>query len=214
MVLHKQGTQLFHGVRNLVTTHLEAESVRKIVPRFPPQSTASLSSGRADPNAAAAPLSGSPQALVDGKAVKGKGRADVAGGTATGLAHGISNPTDRLALVQAGDQFLKAVKGVWDDHVSCMRKLRDVLKYMVSSLYSLLERGGRPANLEGRRTKCTPPLRGTGIRRCPPSGISAYSSSSNASSVPGTTRLAPLCFPPPWRRFDSTATARRSMPRS
>lgn len=31
-----------------------------------------------------------------------------------------------------GDRFLKAVKSVWEDHTGSMRKLRDVLKYMVS----------------------------------------------------------------------------------
>ncbi|KIR42148.1 Cullin 3, partial [Cryptococcus deuterogattii 99/473] len=29
-----------------------------------------------------------------------------------------------------GDRFLKAVKGVWEDHTGSMRKLKDVLKYM------------------------------------------------------------------------------------
>ena len=33
-----------------------------------------------------------------------------------------------------GDRFLKAVKGVWEDHTGSMRKLKDVLKYMVRSL--------------------------------------------------------------------------------
>ena len=31
-----------------------------------------------------------------------------------------------------GDRFLRAVKGVWEDHTGSMRKLKDVLKYMVS----------------------------------------------------------------------------------
>jgi cullin 3 len=35
-----------------------------------------------------------------------------------------------------GDRFLKAVKGVWEDHTGSMRKLKDVLKYMVR-LFSL-----------------------------------------------------------------------------
>lgn len=30
-----------------------------------------------------------------------------------------------------GDRFLKAVKGVWEDHTGSIRKLKDVLKYMV-----------------------------------------------------------------------------------
>ena len=31
-----------------------------------------------------------------------------------------------------GDRFLRAVKGVWEDHTGSMRKLKDVLKYMAS----------------------------------------------------------------------------------
>lgn len=37
-----------------------------------------------------------------------------------------------MGRVEEGDQFLKAVKGVWEDHTGSMRKLKDVLKYMVS----------------------------------------------------------------------------------
>lgn len=33
-----------------------------------------------------------------------------------------------------GDRFLKAVKGVWEDHTGSMRKLKDVLKYMASGV--------------------------------------------------------------------------------
>ncbi len=29
-----------------------------------------------------------------------------------------------------GDRFLKAVKGVWEDHTGSMRKLKDILAYM------------------------------------------------------------------------------------
>jgi hypothetical protein len=35
---------------------------------------------------------------------------------------------------------LKAVREVWDDHVACMKKLRDVLKYMVCLLLLSFER--------------------------------------------------------------------------
>lgn len=31
-----------------------------------------------------------------------------------------------------GDRFLKSLKGVWEDHTGSMRKIKDVLKYMVS----------------------------------------------------------------------------------
>ncbi|KAH9808719.1 Cullin [Melampsora americana] len=65
MVLYKQGTKLFNGVRDLVAHHLDDQANQKIKPNFPSQ-----------------------------------------------------------------ERFLKSVREVWDDHVTCMKKLRDVLKYM------------------------------------------------------------------------------------
>ncbi|EGG11016.1 uncharacterized protein MELLADRAFT_42064 [Melampsora larici-populina 98AG31] len=65
MVLYKQGTKLFNGVRDLVAHHLDDQANQKIKPNFPSQ-----------------------------------------------------------------ERFLKSVREVWDDHVACMKKLRDVLKYM------------------------------------------------------------------------------------
>ena len=49
-----------------------------------------------------------------------------------------------------GDRFLKSVKGVWEDHTGSMRKLKDVLRYMVS-------RHTEPSLTF--RTRCTPPRR-------------------------------------------------------
>lgn len=43
---------------------------------------------------------------------------------------------DTTSQGQAGERFLAAVKSIWDDHVACLSKLRDVLKYMVRSLFS------------------------------------------------------------------------------
>ena len=31
-----------------------------------------------------------------------------------------------------GDRFLRSVRGVWEDHIGSMRKLKAILKYMVS----------------------------------------------------------------------------------
>ncbi|GMK56833.1 hypothetical protein CspeluHIS016_0306730 [Cutaneotrichosporon spelunceum] len=36
----------------------------------------------------------------------------------------------KLERAVEGDRFLRAVKGVWDDHTGSMRKLKDILKYM------------------------------------------------------------------------------------
>jgi cullin 3 len=43
--------------------------------------------------------------------------------------------SEAVERAMEGDRFLKAVKGVWEDHTGSMRKLKDVLKYMVSSGY-------------------------------------------------------------------------------
>lgn len=57
-----------------------------------------------------------------------------------------------------GELFLKAMKGVWDDHLSIMSKLRDVLKYMVSLINPTFGREDRmsspshlPASLASSR---------------------------------------------------------------
>lgn len=38
---------------------------------------------------------------------------------------------DHVLQAQEGERLLKAVRAVWDDHISSMSKLRDLLKYMV-----------------------------------------------------------------------------------
>lgn len=52
------------------------------------------------------------------------------GGSSTQAARDV-NSTSGEASAQQGETFLTAVKQVWDDHLVCMSKLKDVLKYMV-----------------------------------------------------------------------------------
>lgn len=40
---------------------------------------------------------------------------------------------DHVQQAQEGERLLKAVRAVWDDHISSMSKLRDLLKYMASA---------------------------------------------------------------------------------
>ncbi|KAK8853446.1 hypothetical protein IAR55_004152 [Kwoniella newhampshirensis] len=42
----------------------------------------------------------------------------------------LGDGAEAVERAMEGDRFLKAVKGVWDDHTGSMRKLKDVLKYM------------------------------------------------------------------------------------
>jgi cullin 3 len=39
---------------------------------------------------------------------------------------------DPMQQIQEEDIFLKAVKGVWDDHIANMTRISQILKYMVS----------------------------------------------------------------------------------
>ncbi|KAH8914044.1 hypothetical protein BT69DRAFT_1254275 [Atractiella rhizophila] len=52
------------------------------------------------------------------------------GGTRT--AGGSAERGEEWGKTKAGERFLKVVREVWDDHLATMKKLRDVLKYMVS----------------------------------------------------------------------------------
>lgn len=40
---------------------------------------------------------------------------------------------DHVQQAQEGERLLKAIRAVWDDHISSMSKLKDLLKYMVST---------------------------------------------------------------------------------
>lgn len=54
-----------------------------------------------------------------------------AAGASSTAADGGGQGMSAVERGQEGERFLKALKGVWDDHISCMGKVRDVLKYMV-----------------------------------------------------------------------------------
>jgi cullin 3 len=55
----------------------------------------------------------------------------------TGGAGKLGGGAEAIERATEGDRFLKAVKGVWEDHTSSMRKLNDILKYMVCSYPAL-----------------------------------------------------------------------------
>lgn len=50
-----------------------------------------------------------------------------------------SGSGSNIASAAAGQLFLENVRDVWDDHVACMSKLRDVLKYMVRQVHPRTE---------------------------------------------------------------------------
>ena len=50
-------------------------------------------------------------------------------------ASGSSGPNvQSIESALEGERFLKALKAVWDDHISSMDKLSKILKYMVRSI--------------------------------------------------------------------------------
>ncbi|KAI8450296.1 cullin-4A [Phakopsora pachyrhizi] len=162
MVLFKQGTKLFVGVRDLVSNHLDNQALSKIQPNFPiinpllsssnPQlmissTTETINSSRISDRAVDNPSRQTDSSDPNlSSSQKGKARAvdplpaddeqsDELFATQAIINHQISlitsgNASDRLSVIQSQERFLKAVRGVWDDHVACMKKLRDVLKYM------------------------------------------------------------------------------------
>lgn len=59
---------------------------------------------------------------------------------------------EAIERAMEGDRFLKAVKGVWEDHTGSMRKLKDILKYMVSGISSIfVSRHSRPTGQSAYR---------------------------------------------------------------
>lgn len=50
--------------------------------------------------------------------------------------------SENIAAAAAGQLFLDRIRDVWDDHIVCMGKLRDVLKYLVRQRSRHLGRAG------------------------------------------------------------------------
>ena len=59
--------------------------------------------------------------------------ASLASGSGSGAHGGSAGAAANVAAAAAAQLFLDRVRTVWDDHMACMSKLRDVLKYMVRS---------------------------------------------------------------------------------
>ncbi|PLW50802.1 hypothetical protein PCANC_14292 [Puccinia coronata f. sp. avenae] len=136
MVLYKQGTKLFVGVRDLLAQHLDEQAARQIEPNFPSRcNPATNISPRTPP-----PTNPNTVPIITTTTTTGKGKEKAREDSPT-LDSSPSSQTlqlplatgpasERLSVIQSQERFLKAVREVWDDHVACMKKLRDVLKYM------------------------------------------------------------------------------------
>lgn len=113
-------------MKQLITEHLNHLAATLIVPAFP----------RTDPYLSSAGAGGSsshagPSGASGSGSGSGSGSRSVSGGYKT-TGKGSAQAVERAI---EGDVFLKSVKGVWEDHTASMRKVRDILKYMVSHVF-------------------------------------------------------------------------------
>ena len=105
LVLNQQGDMLYAGVARLVEAHVAHLVAQHLVPAFPLDAAAT--------DAARAAFAG-PGTMS----------------AALGLVPRSDAAQPVLAGIPARERFLSAVTAVWDDHCSCMGKIRDVLKYV------------------------------------------------------------------------------------
>ncbi|PWN43253.1 Cullin-domain-containing protein [Ceraceosorus guamensis] len=139
LVLYDQGDSLYSAVRKQIASHLERQCSEDVGPTFPagasvaslPEHIRALSkagrdSSKGKASARASSSTTRTTASIDGPSA---GSASITLSTAGG-AGTKGDKTDAAALAQAGERFLRAVRDVWDDHEACIRKLKDVLKYV------------------------------------------------------------------------------------
>ncbi|KAA1130584.1 Cullin-3, variant 2 [Puccinia graminis f. sp. tritici] len=130
MVLYKQGTKLFVGVRDLVAHHLDEQATRQIEPNFPSRTnpTTNLLSQTLPTTTTTTTTGKGKEKAVDDSDLSPPSSSSNQTAHQLPLVNG--SASERLSVIQSQERFLKSVREVWDDHVACMKKLRDVLKYM------------------------------------------------------------------------------------
>jgi cullin 3 len=109
--LRLDGDKLYGGVKKLIAEHLDDLASREIVPTFP-------RSGVMSSNLTMA--SSSKSMGMESLNLEDTGNVKVG-----------SVNAQSVEMVLEGERFLKALKSVWEDHISSMSKLRQILKYMV-----------------------------------------------------------------------------------
>jgi hypothetical protein len=79
------------------------------------------------------------------------------GGTVSGT---LGSSAEAIEAAVEGDRFLRAVKGVWDDHIAAMMKIKAILGYMVrtyhSSLLTFLGQGVHTPEPAPNSIRCRP----------------------------------------------------------
>jgi cullin 3 len=114
-------------VKQLITEHLNHLAATLIVPAFPRTDPYLSSAGAGGSSSHAGPSGASGSGSGSGSRSRSGGYKTTGKGSAQAVERAIE-----------GDVFLKSVKGVWEDHTASMRKVRDILKYMVSHLFYML----------------------------------------------------------------------------
>ncbi|POV95948.1 hypothetical protein PSHT_15402, partial [Puccinia striiformis] len=127
MVLYKQGSKLFTGVRDLVAHHLDEQAARQIESNFPSRASPISSRSQSSTPTTVLNTGKGKEKAVDDPFIQATQDQST---TTHQLPLVNGNASERLSVIQSQERFLKAVREVWDDHVACMKKLRDVLKYM------------------------------------------------------------------------------------
>ena len=112
LVLNQQGEMLYSGVSRQVEEHLVRQCAEHLVPAFPLDAAA-----------------------VDAARDAFAGASDTARKVSSiSPALGLRRESEGLQAVMSGiptrERFLALIASVWDDHCSCMGKIRDVLKYV------------------------------------------------------------------------------------
>ena len=176
---NQQGDMLYMGVRKQVEEHLVRQCNEQLVPLFPLDAAAA---SRAQ----------------DVLASKGKARdagAEPVIAPVLGLLPDSPDTSSILAGIPAGERFLSAVTSVWDDHCSCMGKLRDVLKYVV-----------RCTSFRSHRTECT-----SRTAMSSPSGTSGLTSTATRSCARDACRCPPTSS---WHSCARSTVSARARPSS
>ncbi|WFC99257.1 hypothetical protein MYAM1_002001 [Malassezia yamatoensis] len=111
---NQQGDMLYAGVKKQVQTHLMRQCSEQLEPLFP-----------LDPSAAT-------QAHQLFKTYLAKSSSSSDANISSTLKLLPNSPDNQLILssIAASERYLSALTHVWEDHTSCMSKLRDVLKYL------------------------------------------------------------------------------------
>ncbi|POV94874.1 hypothetical protein PSTT_16594, partial [Puccinia striiformis] len=125
--LVQTGIKTIHGRSRLGRHHLDEQAARQIESNFPSRASPISSRSQSSTPTTVLNTGKGKEKAVDDPFIQATQDQST---TTHQLPLVNGNASERLSVIQSQERFLKAVREVWDDHVACMKKLRDVLKYM------------------------------------------------------------------------------------